>query len=178
MKAAVTVEKTKMRKLYPHKLSWLDIVTIREKQPTAVLSVIEQLMMLDYRAPLSASVSNFEKLPEVEFEVASKNTDSTSPFDKMRVKKNRSSLDTQALHPMDIMNVVFNCSDNILLQALMEKLFVCRLSIPLIFPDTHTNESIFLLWALRGIAPEFQSVLCHQEKLPLVYIKQSIFLIF
>ena len=161
-----------MTKYYPNKLSWLDIVTIREIQPTDVLSVIEQLMMLDYRAPFSASVSNIDKQENESMNV-SQNTGGTSPFDKMRLKKTRSISDTKALHPMDIMNVVFNCSDNILLQALMEKLFLCRLSIPLIFPDTHKKKSIFLLWALRGIAPEFKSASNNQEKLPLVDIKQS-----
>ena len=82
---------------------------------------------------------------------------------------------TATLHPMDIMNVIFNCCDNILLQVLMEKLFLCRLSIPLVFPDPNKNKSIFLLWALRGIVPEFNSGSPHQEKLPLVDIKQYFF---
>ena len=58
---------------------------------------------------------------------------------------------------MDVMNVIYNCSDNKLLPILMEKLFLCQLSIPLVFPDRLTNVTTVQLWALRGIVPAFIS---------------------
>ena len=56
---------------------------------------------------------------------------------------------------MDVLNVIYNCSDNILRQSLTEKLYLCRLSIPILLPDRRNGTSTFLLWALRSVVQDF-----------------------
>ena len=54
---------------------------------------------------------------------------------------------------MDIMNAIYNCCDGLLLKTLMEKLNLCRLNIPIIFPDINDGNCTLLSWSLRGIVP-------------------------
>ena len=68
------------------------------------------------------------------------------------------------------MNVIYNCSNDALLPILMEKLFLCQLSIPLIFPDSLTNVTTVQLWSLRGIVPDFISENSEQTSRSLVDI--------
>ena len=99
-----------------------------------------------------------------------------NPLDKLQELRigNKNLPNENNFHYMDVMNVIYNCCDNILLQVIMEKLYICRLAIPLILPDTNKNTLTFLLWALRGIIPQPKDV-CLQE-LSLVNIPQLFFL--
>ncbi|XP_068201074.1 interferon-induced very large GTPase 1-like [Palaemon carinicauda] len=53
-------------------------------------------------------------------------------------------------HPMDVLTAVILCSSNFLRQTLCEKLFMCKLSIPLIIPPVLDRKSLYLLWSLRS----------------------------
>lgn len=44
-------------------------------------------------------------------------------------------------HPMDILVVVMNCCDDFLRQVLVEKMFINKLSIPILFPDMRNSSS-------------------------------------
>ena len=137
-----------MLKFYPHKLSWIDIVTIQESKTSekSILDFVRNLIKLDYRAMLN-DCSSFS-VPII----FPSSHEATNKDDLDRIIPPES--ETESLHPMDILNVVFNCCDGNLLQILVEKLFQCQLSVPYIYPDMESNNSTCLLWSLRGIAPE------------------------
>ena len=56
-------------------------------------------------------------------------------------------------NPMDLFHVIFLCSDLMLRQTLVQKMFQCRLALLFIFPEV-SDELCFSLWALRSIAFE------------------------
>ena len=72
------------------------------------------------------------------------------------------------------MNVIYNCCDNILLQILMSKLFMCQLSIPLVFPTASGKSFMCLLWSLRSIFPECRTDEETQNVCSLVEIAQPL----
>ena len=59
-------------------------------------------------------------------------------------------------HPMDMVLLLFICSDFMLRQILALKFFMCQLAIPFIVP-TPDNKVEMLLWPLRSIVVEWQS---------------------
>ena len=107
--------------------------------------------MLDFRAPFRAFGEEFEN---IEHEKLIDRPVNVIDSFLLSVQTNK---DSRSIHPMDVMNVIYNCSDMILLAILMEKLFLGQLSIPLIFPDRLTNVTNVQLWSLRGIVPDFIS---------------------
>ncbi|XP_068218830.1 interferon-induced very large GTPase 1-like [Palaemon carinicauda] len=58
-------------------------------------------------------------------------------------------------HPMDVLVAIILCSSDFLRQILCEKLFMCKLSIPLVIPPVLREESVFLLWSLRSTVAKF-----------------------
>lgn len=68
------------------------------------------------------------------------------------IKENN--ITTQGLttvHPVDVIISLLHCSDNFLRQALLSKLTLCQMAIPLLLPDTIKNTVTLLLWALRSV---------------------------
>ena len=59
-------------------------------------------------------------------------------------------------HPMDMMLLLFMCSDFMLRQAFALKLFMCQLAIPFIVP-TPDEKIETLLWPLRSVVLEWQN---------------------
>ena len=59
-------------------------------------------------------------------------------------------------HPMDMMLLLFTCSDYMLRQVLAQKLFICRLAIPFIVPTPEGTVQM-LLWPLRSIVMEWRN---------------------
>ena len=53
-------------------------------------------------------------------------------------------------HPMDMMLLLFTCSNFMLRQVLAQKLFTCRLAIPFIVP-TYEGKIEMFIWPLRSI---------------------------
>ena len=131
-----------MDEFYPNKLSWLDVITIRSEQTSLVLAIIEKLLMMDHRVPLSTVQTPASSSHEPFF---------LSPFDDECHET-----DAPTTHPMDVMNVIYNCCNDVLLQILMEKLFLCRLSIPLLYPDSRRSKLVFSLWYLRTITSKWK----------------------
>ena len=144
------IDSLEMNDFYVRKMTLMDILTIENKDDMKhkCLNVAKNLMKLNCKAPLTAlSIKN--------------NLNQNSEHDRDQSQKSgkrnrRQKKESNIVHPMDVMNVIYNCCDNNLLQALMTKLFMCQLAIPLIFPDKSTNSSTFLLWASREIVAEIK----------------------
>ena len=164
-----TLAQTNMESFYPKKLSWTEAVKIRSIYPSICVAIVEKIMMLDHRAPLMASsvVDTFaNKIQSALSTECLCETKCTSSCE-------HNSPDFSTFHPMDIMNVIYNCCDNIVLQALFEKLFQFRASIPLLFPDSRQNHSTFSLWSLRSIVPDRKCMDVDGDAASLVDIPQT-----
>ena len=115
------------------------------------LRVIEKLMMLDYRAHSTT-------LPETaEGEVRKETGNRRSVFNAMLESEIQSKDDSNYIHPMDVFNIIYNCCDIMFLPVLIEKLFMCQLSIPFFIPDGFANVSTAQIWSLQGIVLEFKT---------------------
>ena len=116
------------------------------------LTIIRKLMMLDHRAPTELSSFSIPMPENLGF-----GADSASLEKKLMMFSQVAEDSSQNLHPMDIINAIYNCCDQVLLQILTGKMFKCRLAIPLLLPDIRKHNSTFQLWSLRNIVPEWKS---------------------
>ena len=166
-----------MYEFYPKKLSWMDAVTLRGSHPAPGFAVIEKLMMSDYRATTAASAILCEEDGISNKAIPDEKVDLSKKFKKFASKtvKSKTRKGSSTVHPMDVMSAIHNCCDYILLQIIMEKQFVCRLSIPLICPDFQSQKFVFLLWSLRGIIPRIKCESEERKEMPLVEIEQAFF---
>ena len=135
---------------YPKKLSWRDVIQIGNSK-NACVNIIKNLMRFDHKAQFSVFASlnaPVESSEDVKHDNTPRRNYSIYGTMKSPEKSN-------SANPLDVMNITCNCCDLHLLQKVMEKMFICQLSIPLIFPDRQTGTWTFLLWSLRSIIPEF-----------------------
>ncbi|XP_047657382.1 interferon-induced very large GTPase 1-like [Tachysurus fulvidraco] len=60
------------------------------------------------------------------------------------------------INPLDIITALFHCSDNFLQQEIAFKMSMCQFSVPLLLPNCDTQQSMFMLWALRDIVKKYR----------------------
>ncbi|XP_066938485.1 interferon-induced very large GTPase 1-like [Macrobrachium rosenbergii] len=115
--------------------------------------VLLKLLMLDYRGRddiLSDIIRN--SFPTAK-DVPTDNSGYMGDLDEVLLHfDNGTSLTAQSHlpHPTDVLTALILCSSNFLRQILCEKLYMCKLSIPLIIPSVLNRDSMFLLWSLRS----------------------------
>ncbi len=56
-----------------------------------------------------------------------------------------------SVNPLDIMSALFLCSDGFLQQEMVSKMSMCQFSVPLLLPNSDTQQCMFMLWAMRDI---------------------------
>ena len=62
--------------------------------------------------------------------------------------------ETCKLSTLDVLVAIFGCCDNFLRQKLAQKLFVCKLAIPFIYPLGSVTNMVMSLWTLRSTVIE------------------------
>uniref|UniRef100_A0A672GEU0 Si:dkey-85k7.12 n=1 Tax=Salarias fasciatus TaxID=181472 RepID=A0A672GEU0_SALFA len=67
-----------------------------------------------------------------------------------------SSKTADVLNPLDIITVLFLCSDGFVQQELALKMSMCQFSVPLLLPDCDKNQSTLMVWALRDIVKKYR----------------------
>ncbi|XP_064090315.1 interferon-induced very large GTPase 1-like isoform X2 [Macrobrachium nipponense] len=114
--------------------------------------VLSKIMMLDWRGrdDITSTDQTVQErgkdlVTDDMEEILSLITDNTSP-----------NVLSSMPHPMDVLIAVILCSSNFLRQIICEKLFMCKLSIPLVIPSVLKEDPLFLLWALRSTVAEFK----------------------
>ena len=64
-----------------------------------------------------------------------------------------------AIHPLDLIYIIFLCADDFLRQELSEKMTRCQYAVPFILPQPYTteSESLILHWGLKSMTRNFYS---------------------
>src|SRR6218665_199116 len=153
------LEELNLNDYYPQKLSFGAAITLREQSPQGShkhcgLEIVRRLLMFDYTAVVLVT-TEMNKRPN------STGNKETETKDQGVSGGVRSTLKTAArtsrrrkLHPMDLLVVVMNCCDDFLRQILVEKMFINKLSIPILLPDIINGSHTLMLLALRSLVPE------------------------
>ncbi|XP_041461165.1 interferon-induced very large GTPase 1-like [Lytechinus variegatus] len=142
-----------LEKWYPSKISFGDAVVIKkEYEHNRLVDLpwlfIHKLLMIDFHArdKLLSEVNNSlgEETPdeEVDFDLETALEMQTSSVDEEQAKN---------INTLDALVTIFTCCDNFLKQTLAQKLFVCKLAIPFMYPLGSGDKVGMSLWALRTI---------------------------
>ncbi|XP_069507893.1 interferon-induced very large GTPase 1-like isoform X3 [Ambystoma mexicanum] len=62
----------------------------------------------------------------------------------------------QSFNPLDVICVLFYCSDSFLRQELMLKMSMCQFALPLLLPPCDGTKCQFMLWAMRDIVRKWR----------------------
>ncbi|KAI1887894.1 hypothetical protein AGOR_G00195190 [Albula goreensis] len=62
----------------------------------------------------------------------------------------------EGVNPLDLITALFLCSDGFLQQEMAVKMSMCQFSVPLLLPNSDTQQSTLMLWALRDIVKKFR----------------------
>ncbi|KAG7330353.1 hypothetical protein KOW79_006575 [Hemibagrus wyckioides] len=63
---------------------------------------------------------------------------------------------SHTVNPLDIITALFLCSDSFLQQEIALKMSMCQFSVPLLFPNCDTQQSMLMLWALRDTVKKYR----------------------
>ena len=118
--------------------------------------LLQKLIMLDCRARDSHTLEPQQKdlNPKVEDQQEERGELDDLDFDEILTDLD---IGTESMNPLDLMVVIFGCCDLNLRQILFQKMFHCRLALPLIYPQLSNDTLCFSLWALRGIVAEWRN---------------------
>lgn len=63
--------------------------------------------------------------------------------------------ESNAINPLDLITILFLCSDSFLQQTMVLKMSHCQFAVPLLLPNSRTKEITMMLWSLREIIRTF-----------------------
>uniref|UniRef100_A0A673JEY9 VLIG-type G domain-containing protein n=1 Tax=Sinocyclocheilus rhinocerous TaxID=307959 RepID=A0A673JEY9_9TELE len=110
-----------------------------------IQTFIQKLLMMNYRARYIQTEQDHTQ-----------QRDSDSPEDESDICdeisfSNKSTSQSELIHPMDVQMAVFHCADGFLKQLMVTKLSQCQYALPLLVPDPDTQQIEFPLWTFRQI---------------------------
>ena len=148
------LKKFNFQGFFPGKLRLQNVLKIRKgfDKEENLVRYIERLIMLDRTArddfiTAECNTSHNDTL-------SSSNSKTVNDY---QMKNLRGGSDNEPEpHPLDYFLLAFLCCDPDLRQTFIQKLFLCRLAIPLLYPTFNGDELELLLWPLRSIIPEWK----------------------
>ncbi|XP_016099904.1 uncharacterized protein [Sinocyclocheilus grahami] len=168
-KAAVTYAQTKtniqsllqdlgLEQHYPNKLSLKDVLQIDIRsvtdEPAQFLSslpwlFLKKLMMVNVTARSVKYSCNDEDWSSLDIY--------NDTFDLLNDQNS-------SVNPLDIVTALFLCSDGFLQQEMVSKMSMCQFSVPLLLPNSDTQQCMFMLWAMRDIVKKFRPHSLSEQK--------------
>ncbi|XP_064084233.1 interferon-induced very large GTPase 1-like isoform X1 [Macrobrachium nipponense] len=148
------LEKLGLTSFFPDKIT-LDVVNKKSSQKLEYVKdipwyVLSKLLMLDYRARDAIITPNIKR----ELATACKQPGMPARDDiedfLTELTGEHSGDVAFAPHPTDVIMAIIMCSSYFVKQIICEKLFLCKLAIPLVLPFPK-QPSMLLLWPLRTI---------------------------
>ncbi|XP_051745708.1 interferon-induced very large GTPase 1-like [Ctenopharyngodon idella] len=114
-----------------------------------IQTFIQKLLMMNYRA-------RYIKTKETNKENYTKQRDNDSSDEEGDIFKamslsNKGTNQSERMNPMDVQMAMFHCADGFLKQLMVTKLSQCQYALPLLVPDSFTQQIEFPLWTFRQI---------------------------
>lgn len=145
----------------PNKIKLMDVMVVKDALKTVTYTDIPWIVFK------SLIMSNFESRDKMVQDLLQK-TEKAKPASKQLACSNnckehsfKSLLDqgndNLTLNPMDLLIVLFHCSSPILKHVLAQKLFMCKLAIPICFWSDTLDTIVFSSWMLTSIIIDLPS---------------------
>ncbi|XP_047439755.1 interferon-induced very large GTPase 1-like isoform X2 [Mugil cephalus] len=139
------------QKLSLSQILQIDETTINDEQPAMSKSdlpwyFLKKLLMVN----VSARNVNYKSGCESNCEAASEITE----FDFPNLLGSANTADM--LNPLDLITALFLCSDGFVQQEMTLKMSMCQFSVPLLLPNSDTQQCTLMLWAMRDIVKKYR----------------------
>ena len=145
------LEILEMKKYYPQKLTYEDVIKLRTNDLDYVNKGCTEFRHLPWYfiKHIIGLDSGTRKKCHVE-ESDGSDSDSSSDDDDNNMNE---------IHPLDLMYIIFLCSDDFLRQELIEKMIQCQYAVPFLLPSAVKTEdkskNLVLQWALQKSTKTF-----------------------
>lgn len=70
---------------------------------------------------------------------------------------NRQSKKAPEIHPLDVVAATFLCCNRIIRQDLVQRMYACKLAIPLMIQEEENKPPQFYLWAMRSLIMKWKT---------------------
>ncbi|KAG1926093.1 up-regulator of cell proliferation-like [Pimephales promelas] len=145
----ILLENLGLAECYGKKLTLHRLLQINKKSVTDVpvqsLSDLPWLflkrLMLLQRTARSVKCSSIDGAEDSDWDDDQDSTESDCP---------------QLVNPLDVLTAVFLCSDSFLQQEMIMKMSMCQFAIPLLLPNSDSNQIMLMLWAMRDIVKKYR----------------------
>ncbi|XP_041472592.1 interferon-induced very large GTPase 1-like [Lytechinus variegatus] len=153
---------------FPSLISLLDAMVIKRTTGPLKLvdipwTIIHKLLMIDFHA-------RDHHLSVVNKSLREERSDDGGNFDFEALLEMDNDSDDEdkpaKINTLDAMVAIFTCCDNFLKQTLAQKLFVCKLAIPFLYPIGSEDNVGMSVWALRTINVHWHSNLNEASETP------------
>ncbi|KAK9978749.1 hypothetical protein ABG768_020488 [Culter alburnus] len=114
-----------------------------------IQTFLQKLLMMNYRARYIHAKENNEE-DQTQQTGNDHSDDKSDIFDDIFFSYEKTS-QSERIHPMDVQMAVFHCADGFLKQLMVTKLSQCQYALPLLVPDSFTQQIEFPLWTFRQI---------------------------
>src|SRR6218665_293393 len=161
------LEALKVNDYYPQKLSYSEAIKLRGRSQNGCqyqygLEIVRKLLISDFKAMATVANEINERVNTTDKRETGTKTQRVStnvrPSQRGNVRPPRArdggQQNQRQLHPIDLLVVIMNCSDNFLRQVLVEKLVANKLSIPILLPGVRNGSHTLLIFALKSLFPE------------------------
>ncbi|XP_041471502.1 interferon-induced very large GTPase 1-like [Lytechinus variegatus] len=144
---------------FPAQISLLDAMVIKRTNGPPKLvdipwTIIHKLLMIDFHA-------RDHHLSVVNKSLREEKSDDEGNFDFEALLEMHNDSDDEdrpeKINTLDAIVAIFTCCDNFLKQTLAQKLFVCKLAIPFLYPIGSEDNVGMSVWALRTINVQWHS---------------------
>lgn len=135
---------------FPNKIDLMDVMQIKETKTIPSYRdvpwmVLKHIIMINYTARDKMIQELLEAIPN-----KTRPQNKSVQCDEFLDDLLHNIEDHHLFNPLDLFVALFWCSSNIFQQVLAEKMFVCKLAVPICFPPTNRNLH-FSPWTLRSI---------------------------
>lgn len=150
---------------FPQSLKLMDAMKIKEaiecvKQEDIALIFIKNIIMINYNCRDQMILELIEKIDKGGGNEMGGTSSAWEAFlDEYEDENNLE------VNPLDLLVAVFKCCNPMLQQVLSNKLFMCKLAIPFIFPTFEKDDTEISLWPLRSITLESRTETGSAEKM-------------
>ncbi|XP_063446798.1 interferon-induced very large GTPase 1-like [Mytilus trossulus] len=136
---------------FPSKIDLMDVMQIKETKTLLSYTdipwlVLKQIIMINYTARDKMVQEWLEKIPQ-----KTKSHNQGLQYDEFLDDLFHNIEHQHDLNPLDLFVALFQCCSTIFKQILAEKMFVCKLAVPICFPPQTNKNLHFSTWTLRSI---------------------------
>ncbi|CAC5401435.1 unnamed protein product [Mytilus coruscus] len=138
---------------FPDKINLIDVMVVKNPVKTVNYTDVPWIIL---RSLVMGNFNSRDKMVQELLEKSEETKQTTKPpvteeYDNIFESLLDEDENSLSLNPMDLLVILLCCSSPIFKQILAQKLFLCKLAVPICFPSLNSDKISFSTWMLQTI---------------------------